>query len=153
MPPLTAPEWAALISAVGVAGAALIKALAESAKTRAEVAGLRADLARDRKAAEASARMIAETHHQVTPNNGGSLMDSSTRSEAALGALSASVETLDENLRNTAADVRGLRRDVGRLADADQALAASDERDRAAANAAHTLIFQRLDHIERNNHV
>ncbi|HRL50726.1 MAG TPA: hypothetical protein PLA49_15300 [Propioniciclava sp.] len=129
---LSITEWVALIGGLSAAVVALVKVASDAAKTRAEIALIRADLTRND-------HLIAETHHQVTPNNGGSLLDSSKRNEAALTAL--------------AADVRGMRRDIGRLADADQQLIEADQRDRDAAEHAHALINQRLDRLEdRKDH-
>ena len=138
---LSITEWVALIGGLSAAVVALVKVASDAAKTRAEIALIRADLTRND-------QLIAETHHQVTPNNGGSLLDSSKRNEDALAALTASVGRLDDSLRHTAADVRGLRRDVGRLADADQQLIEADQRDREAGDRAHVLIHQRLDRLE-----
>ena len=46
-----------------------------------------------------------------------------------------------------------MRRDIGRLADADQQLIEADQRDRDAAEHAHALINQRLDRLEdRKDH-
>lgn len=154
---LSLPEWVTLVGMITGAIVALVKASSDAAKTRAEIAQIRAGLTRND-------HLIAETHHQVTPNNGGSLLDSSVRNEAALESLAAAVEkneaTLERlggsladtvtDLRTTAADLRGLRRDVGRLADADQQLIEADQRDREAADHAHTFIHQRIDRLETN---
>ncbi len=141
--PLPPDQWglyAAAIATLAGAIVALLKGSAEAAKTRAEVASMRADMAR-------SAQRTTEILHQVTPNDGGSLMDSSTRAEEALTTLTADIRRLDGNMRDIAADIRGARRDIGRLADADQLLAATDLRDREAADHVHALIHQRIDDL------
>ncbi len=126
MPPLT--EWVALVGAVAAAVVALIKATAEASKTRAEVAAMRAELAKGQKAARDTAQLVAESHHQLTPNGGGSIKDATTRLEAGLAEVRG--------------DVRGIRRDVGRLADADAHIAERKELE-------HDAIHRRLERLER----
>ena len=125
MPPL--PEWVALIGAVSAAVVGLIKATAEASRTRAEVAAMRAELARGQKAARDTAQLIAESHHQLTPNGGGSIKDATTR--------------LESGLAEVRGDIRGIRRDVGRLADADAHIAERKERE-------HDAIHRRLERLE-----
>ena len=126
MPPLT--EWVALVGAVAAAVVGLIKATAEASKTRAEVAAMRAELAKGQKAARDTAQLVAESHHQLTPNGGGSIKDATTR--------------LESGLAEVRGDVRGIRRDVGRLADADAHIAERKERE-------HDAIHRRLARLER----
>lgn len=126
MPPLA--EWVALIGAVSAAVIGLIKATAEASKTRAEVAAMRAELAKGQRAARGTAQLIAESHHQLTPNGGGSIKDATTRLEAGLAEVRA--------------DIRGIRRDVGRLADADAHIAERKERE-------HDEINRRLERLAR----
>lgn len=125
MPPLT--EWIALVGAVAAAVVGLIKATAEASKTRAEVAAMRAELARGQEAAQNTAQLVAESHHQLTPNGGGSIKDAATRLEAGLAEVRG--------------DIRGIRRDVGRLADADAHIAERKERE-------HDAIHRRLERLE-----
>ena len=126
MPPLT--EWVALVGAVAAAVVGLIKATAEASKTRAEVAAMRAELAKGQKAARDTAQLVTESHHQLTPNGGGSIKDATTR--------------LESGLAEVRGDVRGIRRDVGRLADADAHIAERKERE-------HDAIHRRLARLER----
>ena len=126
MPPLA--EWVALVGAISAAVVGLIKATAEASKTRAEVAAMRAELAKGQKAARDTAQLVAESHHQLTPNGGGSIKDATTRLEAGLAELRS--------------DIRGIRRDVGRLTDADAHIAERKERE-------HDAIHRRLERLER----
>lgn len=158
---LVAGALSALISGLTASWVSVVRANAESAKTRAEVAAMRDEMAKDRKIAERSAQMILETHHQTHPNNGSSIADSTARTEVAVGELKVIVERqgqrldeqaeqldrLDKNVRDTAADIRGSRRDIGRLADANVTLHATDLRDRESAEQAHAFIHQRIDDL------
>ncbi|MFT3877127.1 MAG: hypothetical protein QM708_12000 [Propioniciclava sp.] len=152
-PELIIAAATALTALTGALGA-LVKQAAESAKIRAESEKTRAEIEAVRADLQQSALIITATHHQVVPNGGGSLMDSSARTEVKLDEVLAALADqrdhlgrLDESARNTAADVRGLRRDVGRLADADQQLAAADHAAREAAAKAHDALNRRIDEI------
>lgn len=148
---LTPDEWVALLGAVAVLLGALaaaivsiVKAGAEAAKTRAEVAAMRAELETGRRAdAERRAlndKILAETHHQVTPNNGGSIIDATGRLEVAVEALHKGLERVESTHRNTAADVRGMRRDIGRIYD--------DNREHARdADTEHRRLQERIDAV------
>ena len=142
MPPLA--EWVALVGAISAAVVGLIKATAEASKTRAEVAAMRAELETGRRAdAErraANDKMLAETHHQVTPNNGGSIIDATGRLEVAVETLQKGLERVESTHRDTAADVRGMRRDIGRIHD--------DNREHARdADAEHRRLQERIDAV------
>lgn len=155
---MSVTEWVAVIGTITAAVVSLIKVWyeadkgrAEAARVRAEVAGMREDLTRDREGAKRTAALVAETHHQVTPNGGGSLMDASTRTELVLtdvldglATLLARVDRLDEATRGQSADVRGMRRDIGRLADSDQHILARKERDHDHINARIDELAERL---------
>lgn len=118
---LTPAEWVALIGAIAGAFVAVVKAASDAAKTRAEVAAMRADMeaARvlDAERRNTNDRMLRETHHQVTPNHGGSIIDATGRLEVAVEALTTGLDRLEAHQRDTAADVRGIRRDIGRIND------------------------------------
>ena len=148
---LTPDEWVALLGAVAVLLGALaaaivsiVKAGAEAAKTRAEVAAMRAELETGRRAdAErraANDKMLAETHYQVTPNNGGSIIDATGRLEAAVEVLQIGLERVEHAHRDTAADVRGIRRDIGRIHDDTRA-------HEHAASREHERINARIDDV------
>ncbi len=125
---MTPTEWVALIGAVAAAFAIIVKAASDAERTRAEVAAMRAELTKGQKAARDTAQLVAESHHQLTPNGGGSIKDAATRLEAGLAEVRG--------------DVRGIRRDVGRLADADAHLAERKELE-------HDAIHRRLERLER----
>ena len=155
MTPLTPAEWVALIGAVAAAFAIVVKAASDAERTRAEVAAMRADLNRDRQQdaerRNANDQLLRETHHQVTPNGGGSIKDSTTRLEAAVGELRGMqadqlqrLDRLEESQRVASSDVRGIRRDIGRLADSDI------ERSARAENE-HGRIWDRLNDITSDN--
>ena len=125
---MTPEQWVAIIGAVtafvaalAAAFAAVVKASAESARTRAELAAMRDDMERarvfDAERRQRNDQMLAETHHQVTPNNGGSIIDATGRLEAAVEVLQIGLERVEHAHRDTAADVRGIRRDIGRIHD------------------------------------
>ena len=148
---LTPDEWVALLGAVAVMVGALaaaivsvVKAGAEAARTRAEVARMRADMEQarvlDAQRREKNDRMLAETHHQVTPNNGGSILDATARLEGAVAVLKTGLERVESHQRDAAADVRGIRRDIGRVSD--------DHREHARnADAEHRRLNDRIDGI------
>ena len=145
MPPLA--EWVALVGAISAAVIGLIKATAEASKTRAEVVAMRAELAKGQEAAQNTAQLVAESHHQLTPNGGGSIKDATTRLEAAVAELrdgqsrmAASTDRLEAAQDAASKDIRGLRRDVGRLADSDFQLT-------VRADKVHERIHQRIDDI------
>ena len=119
---LSVAEWVALLGAITAALTAVIKSVSEVAKTRAEVAGMRADIESARLADatqyDERDRLLRETHHELTPNGGGSLKDSTTRLESAVVQLHAGQGELGRRMEAQAADLRGIRRDVGRQADA-----------------------------------
>ncbi|MDO5678670.1 MAG: hypothetical protein Q4G35_14330 [Propionibacteriaceae bacterium] len=157
---LTPDEWVALIGAItlliGAVAAAivsLVRAGAEAAKTRAEVAAMRKDIemsrAEDAPRRESNDRLIRETHHQVIPNSGGSIIDATNRLEKAVDAIREAqslthtrLEQVEQAQQDAAKDVRGMRRDVGRLADADHALTARADRE-------HERLHQRITGVER----
>ncbi len=125
---MTPTEWVALIGAVAAAFAIIVKAASDAERTRAEVAAMRAELTKGQKAARDTAQLVAESHHQLTPNGGGSIKDAATRLEAGLAEVRG--------------DVRGIRRDVGRLSDADAHIAKREELE-------HDAICRRLERLER----
>ena len=148
---MTPEQWVAIIGAVtafvaalAAAFAAVVKASAESARTRAELAAMRDDLERarvlDAERRQKNDRMLAETHHQVTPNNGGSIIDATGRLEAAVEVLQIGLERVEHAHRDTAADVRGIRRDIGRVYDDARA------HEQAAARE-HERINARIDDV------
>lgn len=156
MPQWEAQEWATILAAISAAIGAIVAAVvslvragAEAAKTRAEVAAMRAELAKDRENASVTAALVVESHHQLTPNNGGSVMDATSRLEATMAELQRGQDDLRQGLARvedahsaTAADVRGMRRDLGRLADADQHLSKRGDQE-------HDRLHGRIDDVER----
>lgn len=117
----------ALLAVVLVQGR---KAKAEAAHTRAETLQILDGLQRD----------AAHTREQVTNSHASNLRDDVDDIARVLATVAEQLRRLDASARNTAADVRGLRRDVGRLSDV-------DIRDREAADRAHVLIHRRIDDL------
>lgn len=146
---MTPAEWSLIIGAIsaavgGVAAAivAIVKASADAAKVRAEVEAMRADMARartlDAQRRTENDQLLRETHHQVTPNNGGSIIDATGRLESTMATLTAGLERVENAHRDTAADVRGIRRDIGRIND--------DNREHSRhADREHERIHERID--------
>lgn len=148
---LTPDEWVALIGAFTLLIGGVSAAIVSVVRAGAEVAAMRADLAaaaeKNKERADNQDRLLKEAHHELTPNSGGSLKDATTRLEAAVAELragqsrmAASNDRLEAAQNATAKDIRGLRRDVGRLADSDFQLT-------IRADKEHERIHQRIDDI------
>ncbi len=130
---MTAGEWAALLGGIALLVTALGGALVGIVKTLGELRVMR--------------QQIAEVHHESTPNSGASMHDAVVLKIAPrldqvadrIEEIAARQEVLeqaaadrrvdhDRRLNGMESDVRGIRRDVGRLADDNRT-----DRDRAEA--------------------
>lgn len=146
----------ALCAAAGTflgAWAASAKVRAESEKVRVEVEKMRAEqqvvavehaktavaVAAARTAAVSAAEQAAATAAQLQPNGGSSALDAINREFRNLGEAVARLEKHQESMWDgqgeLRSDIRGLRRDVGRLHDQDMS-------DRARAEETHRAMMQ-----------
>lgn len=121
---MTPGELTALIAAIGGLITVVVGSWLSIRKQSAELAALRAQVGTVQLAATAAAADAKAVRVTTTENNSGShLLDKIEALGEAMGRVEAQQES-------TAADVRGLRRDVGRLHDIDR-------EDRERAEAAH----------------
>lgn len=121
-------EVVALLGAIGGLITVLVGAWLSIRKQSAELAAMRAQLGTVQltaTSAAADAKAVRVT--TTTTNSGSHLLDK-------IEALGEAMVRIEEQQAATAADVRGIRRDIGRLQDIDR-------EDRARAEAAHKDIW------------
>ena len=128
----TAAEWAIILGALG----AFVGSIVASLKVLAEVAEIRARVHEAEKARGQTLAAAQATAAQLT-NNGG-VRDAIDRIEQTQATLRAEVAGVRDAVGDVKADVRGVKRDVGRLAD-------QDTTDRTEASKAHERIDARID--------
>lgn len=105
-PRVTVPEnvWVALIAAVPATVAA-VAAMRQSRSTGEKVEAARSALADATTATAATAAAVADVHHEMRPNSGGSLRD-------AVDRLEREVASVSHELRDTRRAVDDTRTDV-----------------------------------------
>ena len=113
------------LAAILTAVATFIGALHQGAKTRSDVHMLHRQL-----------------NHEMKPNHGGSLRDSSDRIEEKLSVIGGALDKQTDALRRVEDEQRGMAKDIGRLADTDMDL-------RRDAHDAHNRLDDRLTRLER----
>ena len=118
----------ALLTAVGT----LVGVVVTAAKTHAELRQIRSMHANtSQQVAQVSHRL----DHESRPNGGHSLKDSLDRIEVGQQSMEAAINDLSDRQR-------GMARDIGRLASADQRI-------EATAHDEHERIHRRIDQVER----
>lgn len=138
IPMITELGLAALITAAGSSIAALIGSLVQGMKTRAEVEQMRGHVTAAMETAQ----------HELTHNHGSSMKDASTRTEEKVDVLTELVRGVDARMDRIESrqdslerSQRGMARDVGRLADADQQTGETVERIQSEAHAEHGRLW------------
>ena len=131
IPAWTAAEWALMIGAV----AGFITTAVGVLKTLAEVADIRAKVDRAESVRASTLTAAEQARDELRPNGGSTVKDAVNRIERH---LEEGLSAVRDDIGLVREDVRGAKRDIGRLADADQA-------DRDAASKAHDQIHRRID--------
>ena len=130
----TAAEWAIILGALG----AFVGSIVASLKVLAEVAEIRARVHEAEKTRDQTLAAAQATAAQLTNDGGASVRDAIDRIEQTQATLRAEVAGVRDAVGDVKADVRGVKRDVGRLAD-------QDTTDRTEASKAHERIDARID--------
>lgn len=122
MPYFTVVEWTLILGAVGSAVGSLVAAL----KTLAEAREIRARVQHSEHERAETAQIVTETRDQLKNNGGSSFKDSFDALVVEVGKMGA--------------DLRGMRRDIGRLASVDLA-------DREESTITHAQIWDELKYL------
>ena len=134
MPAWTAAEWAIILGALG----AFVGSIVASLKVLAEITEIRARVHESDRKRDETLKVAQATAAQLTNNGGASVRDAIDRIEQNQATLRAEVAGVRDAIGDVKADVRGVKRDVGRLAD-------QDTTDRTESNEAHKRLDSRID--------
>ena len=134
MPAWTAAEWAIILGALG----AFVGSIVASLKVLAEVAEIRARVHEAEQTRDQTLAAAQATAAQLTNNGGASVRDAIDRIEQTQATLRAEVAGVRDAVGDVKSDVRGVKRDVGRLA-------TQDITDRTDSNNAHERLDARID--------
>lgn len=130
----TAAEWAIMLGALG----AFVGSIVASLKVLAEVSEIRSRVHEAEQTRDQTLEAAQATAAQLTNNGGASVRDAIDRIEQTQATLRAEVAGVRDAVGDVKSDVRGVKRDVGRLAD-------QDITDRTDSNKAHERLDARID--------
>lgn len=134
MPAWTAAEWAIILGALG----AFVGSIVASLKVLAEVSEIRERAREAEQTRDQTLEAAQATAAQLASNGGASVRDAIDRIEQTQATLRAEVAGVRDAVGDVKSDVRGVKRDVGRLAD-------QDITDRTHSNKAHERLDARID--------
>ena len=118
MPAWTAAEWAIILGALG----AFVGSIVASLKVLAEVSEIRARVHEAEQTRDQTLAAAQATAAQLTNNGGASVRDAIDRIEQTQATLRTEIASVRDAVGDVKADVRGVKRDVGRLATQDKRL-------------------------------
>lgn len=122
MPAWSPEEWALILGAVGV----LVTSLAASMKVLAEISEIRARVEQSEQSRDQTLKVATQARDELKNNGGSTVKDA--------------VDRIEKQIDLVREDVRGMKRDVGRLAEV-------DAEDREVAAETHAQIHRRIDYL------